>query len=228
MGNGGCLRAIRVADQVTDAIVDGDDQSPSPEGVALDLMAVDPKSVSKVPFKNQLIDARVCKVYDGDTITVIFELAGQPMKVSVRVVGVDCPELKPTKPKDGCEDYDQLMELYELEAAAGKVCRDHVAELILEKIIKVKFLKNDKYGGRYLGEVFLPSSNNEPPQSLTTILCSEGYAKPYEGDKKEPWTKEQLIKGPFQHGHHNQQSRADGSAEDPQDPADKGKQEVNN
>lgn len=154
----------------------------------LDLMAVDPNSVDDIPHRNQLIDARVFKVYDGDTCSIIFAVGASVMKTSIRVMGVDCPEIRP-------KDPSQSAELKKLEKEAGAKCRDFVASQILEKVVKVKLLDNDKYGGRMLGEIYIMLDGSEV--SLTSALIDRGYAKPYKGEKKTPWTKEELTRPPF-------------------------------
>ena len=50
-----------------------------------------------VPFVIPIKSGRVIKVYDGDTITIQFRLPYKesPLyKISVRLNGLDCPELK--------------------------------------------------------------------------------------------------------------------------------------
>ena len=50
-----------------------------------------------IPFVVPVKEGKVIKVYDGDTITVQFKLPykSSPLyKISVRLNGIDCPELK--------------------------------------------------------------------------------------------------------------------------------------
>lgn len=56
-------------------------------------------NTEKFNFKNKLFKAKCVKVYDGDTITVVFMIFGEFYKFSVRMDGYDSPEMKP-KTKD--------------------------------------------------------------------------------------------------------------------------------
>ena len=148
--------------------------------VAEQLFDVDPKEISKVPLQNELIEARVYKVYDGDTCSILYKLGDRVMKTSLRIVGIDCPELRPKRLTE---------EMKVMEAKAAAVCRDFVKSLILEKIVQVMFVGNDKYGGRLLANIYIPGDDL---MLLSDVMITQGYAKPYDGAKKEPWTYEEL------------------------------------
>jgi micrococcal nuclease len=102
--------------------------------------------------------ALVTKVYDGDTITVDFDLGFGIMlkKQTIRLFGIDTPEVRGT------------------EKADGIISRDALRQRILGKqvIIKTSKDKKGKYG-RWLGEVFVEDEN------INQWLISEGYAKEY-------------------------------------------------
>lgn len=129
-------------------------------------------------------------VYDGDTITL-----GVPMSftthnykidnkdilvelnkitsptinasVRVRLHGIDTPELKPLKSMLNRDKHIQ-------EAIKA---RDYLSSLILNKIIYVEFMDNDKYG-RPLAKIY---QNNI---CINDDMITKGYAKPYDGGKK--------------------------------------------
>ena len=108
---------------------------------------------------------KVVKVYDGDTITIIFKHRGELMRYSCRINHIDAPEIK-TKNKREKEE-------------AIKV-RDYLDSLINGKIIKVYFDKFDKYGRpliniRYKGK------------DLAEKMLKENLVKSYNGGKKERW-----------------------------------------
>ena len=102
--------------------------------------------------------ALVTKVYDGDTITVDFDLGFGIMlkKQTIRLFGINTPEVRGT------------------EKADGIISRDALRQRILGKqvIIKTSKDKKGKYG-RWLGEVFVEDEN------INQWLISEGYAKEY-------------------------------------------------
>ena len=102
--------------------------------------------------------ATVTKVYDGDTITVDFDLGFGIMlkKQTIRLFGINTPEVRGT------------------EKADGIISRDALRQRILGKqvIIKTSKDKKGKYG-RWLGEVFIKDEN------INQWLLNEGLAAEY-------------------------------------------------
>ena len=102
--------------------------------------------------------ATVIKVYDGDTITVDFDLGFGIVlkKQTIRLFGINTPEVRGA------------------EKATGIVSRDALRQRILGKQVTIKTSK-DKKGkyGRWLGEVFVEDEN------INQWLITEGYAKEY-------------------------------------------------
>tara|TARA_R100000008_G_C3537761_1_gene143037 strand:+ start:158 stop:487 length:330 start_codon:yes stop_codon:yes gene_type:complete len=102
--------------------------------------------------------AKVVKVYDGDTITVDFDLGfgiilqGQ----KIRLLGINTPEVRGEEKIEGIHS------------------RDCLRERIFGKTVTIKTHK-DKKGkyGRWLGEVYLEDEN------INEWLISEGLAKRY-------------------------------------------------
>jgi endonuclease YncB( thermonuclease family) len=143
-----------------------------------------PTSVDSVISKGQWIPARLLKVIDGDTISVAVIVAnGEALKVSVRINGVDCPEKSRASEKEiRCSNLIT-----------------HYLKQHLDTIVQVKFLKVDKWGGRWIGMVqYL--EGQEPcvcgcgfnGVCLGQYVLSNGLAKPYKGDKKTPWSETEL------------------------------------
>ena len=60
--------------------------------------------------------------------------------------------------------------------------------MIQDKVLNIKFVKWDKYGGRILGEVY-----THKHKSLANYLIDKKYAKLYLGKAKEIWSKEELL-----------------------------------
>ena len=57
---------------------------------ATDLLEkINPKTVSKVPFQDKIIYARIEEIYDGDTIKIIVLFGETPVKLSLRILGID-------------------------------------------------------------------------------------------------------------------------------------------
>ena len=72
-----------------------------------------------IPFVVPVKEGKVIKVYDGDTITVQFRLPykSSPLyKISVRLNGIDCPELKTKN---------------EIEKQCSQIAKQKVSELLM-------------------------------------------------------------------------------------------------
>ena len=124
---------------------------------------------------------RVIKVYDGDTITIASKMPfeSSPFESSpiyrfaVRLNGIDTPEMK------GSED----------EKIAAREAQKFVSNLILNKYVSLKNIKNEKYG-RILADVYIEDIH------VNELLLKEKYAVPYEGStKKTPvsWLKYRIT-----------------------------------
>lgn len=133
------------------------------------------------------------RVLDGDTIEVLGQIwtGGIYVKQKVRLSGIDTPE----KTTD-----------------AGKAVQKHVTDLLAAvKDFKVICNEDDKYSGRFVGEVWIeitqllvvvPDCIRITPYaeyyggkqcvSLTTYLVYNSLAKKYNGGTKSVWTKDQL------------------------------------
>ena len=109
--------------------------------------------------------------YDGDTCYVSAPaLPGKLSKMSVRVLGIDTPEIK-----GKCEKEKEL-------ALIGR----QTANQLFRAADKIEFkdLKWDKYGGRVLSNVYLDG------KLYSNILIEKGLARPYDGGAKKGWCDE--------------------------------------
>ncbi len=148
---------------------------------ATDLLErIDPKTVPKVPFQDKIIYARIEEIYDGDTVKIIVLFGDTPVRFSLRILGIDTPEIKHAEGR-----------LPEENKAAIKV-RDYMRSLFPKSIAKICIRDWDKYGGRVLGELFLETGEN-----VAEILIHGGWARPYHGEKKKAWTLAELTSSPF-------------------------------
>lgn len=112
----------------------------------------------------EITTGRVIKVYDGDTITIAGRVKYNPniYKFSVRLNGLDCPEMK-TKDKN--------------EKEIALKAKEFVSSLVLNKIITLKNVDLDKYG-RLLAHVYI---NNT---CVNTELINKNLAVKYDGGTK--------------------------------------------
>jgi endonuclease YncB( thermonuclease family) len=132
-----------------------------------------------VEFTFPITGGRVIKCYDADTITIASKLPynESPMyRLSVRLNGIDTPEIKGKG-------------VSEEEKEAAKVARDFVANLVLNKVIRLENIQSEKYG-RILADVYIGDIH------LNELLIKQRYAVAYDGGtKKKPtsWTKYRMT-----------------------------------
>jgi endonuclease YncB( thermonuclease family) len=120
-----------------------------------------------VEFTFPVKGGRVIKVYDADTITIASRLPYEesPMyRLSVRLNGIDTPEMK----GKGVSDE---------EKEASKVARDFVANLVLNKFVRLENITSEKYG-RILADVYVGDIH------LNELLLKQRYAVKYDGGTK--------------------------------------------
>ena len=107
--------------------------------------------------------AKVVKVYDGDTIHVVFYLGYKLYRWKCRLLGIDTPEIKTDS---------------EAEHAAAIKAKEKLSDLILNKIITIKCNNFDKYG-RLLITVYKSRVN------INNFMVRQGYAYEYDGGTKK-------------------------------------------
>lgn len=130
--------------------------------------------------------ARLLETHDGDTVKVAIVKGGKTYKVTVRVLGVDTPEVRSKDPA---------------EKAAGLRARNFVAAWALPDkfsvdgdyteaalkaayaetpvMLEVDFKGTEKYG-RSIGAVYKPGCG----ASLSELLIANGHAVEYDGGTK--------------------------------------------
>ena len=107
---------------------------------------------------------KVVKVYDGDTITNISKYNKDFYKFSIRLYGVDTPELR-TK---NIEEKNRAI-----------FVRNELRKKILNKYVKIKVIdKKEKYG-RLLCDIVYDGEN------IREWLLKNSYANEYYGGKKQ-------------------------------------------
>ena len=139
-----------------------------------------------VPYQNQVKEYVLLDVHDGDTLTIGLELTEMKLKLKVRLSGIDTPEISRSKTAKNSSDL------------AGRLVRDHVRSLLLshsesslylfnDSRVTCQLLSLDKYGGRYVGDVYLRSG-----EKLTDYLIARKLGKPYQGAAKQQWTEQEI------------------------------------
>jgi len=111
------------------------------------------------PYVPQVRYGYVIKVYDGDTITVASRIWGTYYRFSVRLRGIDCPEMK---------SDDKVIAM---------IAQKKVSDLILNKRVYLTEVSMDKYG-RLLAKVSYHGVD------VSAFLLGQKLAVPYDGGTK--------------------------------------------
>ena len=119
------------------------------------------------------VPATVTSVYDGDTIKVQAAIwPGVTWAGSVRVLGVDTPEIRGKCPE---------------EKAAAIAAREFV-KLTIGDRVTLHNIKLGKFAGRVLADVKF--QDGAITQGLAAVLIDEGHARPYDGGVRSGWCEE--------------------------------------
>ena len=116
---------------------------------------------------------KVIRIVDGDTLEIANQFLPKELKLFVRMKGVDTPE---KAPRAKCEKENILAQ------KASNYTKNSI-ENAQKNRQKITFseIKWDKYGGRILSNVYLDG------ELYSKKIIDAGLARPYFGDKKEPW-----------------------------------------
>jgi endonuclease YncB( thermonuclease family) len=114
------------------------------------------------------ISAEVLKIVDGDTIKVRATIwVDQTVEVSVRLRGIDAPELY--RPK--CDAEKRLARIAKASVSTTSP---------VGSIVQLSNIKRDKYGGRVIASV-----STDDGETLASRLLAQGNAIAYGAPK--PW-----------------------------------------
>ena len=166
-------------------------------------------NIGTFTLKDKEFYAKVVNVYDADTCRAVFFLNDQLVKYTVRLKGLDSPEIRPPSSdiyreyqiQEAKKSRNRLIQLctnckLELES---KLTKTKIQKIINEnqKIIKLKCYEFDKYG-RLLADLYY-TENGENGENLTEKcinkqLIEEGYAYEYDGGKKKKFDYSKYLK----------------------------------
>ncbi|MBK8456382.1 MAG: thermonuclease family protein [Phyllobacteriaceae bacterium] len=114
------------------------------------------------------IEATVVRVVDGDTIKVDAHIwPGQTLRVSVRLRGVDAPEIK-----GKCLD----------ERAAARRALAALEGLLAAGPVQLADIAGDKYYGRVIADLVTADGLR-----ASSYLIGAGLARPYRGNHRAAW-----------------------------------------
>lgn len=120
-------------------------------------------------FIAPVVTGRVIKVYDGDTITIASYVFGRLYRFSVRLAGIDTPEMRSHNPHEK-----------QLAIDAQQVLSD----LLLSKMVRLGKVQNEKYG-RLLADVYVMGNESEQEIHVNQWMLDQNYAVPYNGGTKK-------------------------------------------
>jgi micrococcal nuclease len=118
----------------------------------------------------QTSNYKITRVIDGDTVEIEAPFLPPPLKpvLSIRVLGVDTPE------KDFRAKCQKENDLAHKATEFTKHAIESADNITVEIIQPDKFFRLD-------GDVILDGNR------LSTLLITNGFARPYFGDKKQSW-----------------------------------------
>lgn len=122
------------------------------------------ENVKKFSFEGLEKFVYVYSVYDGDTITIIFNHNNQKIKLSCRFLGIDTPELR-------TKDLQEKKKGYE--------AKYYLEKRVLRKIKYVKFFKNEKYGRTLIRIYDKKEYFKKNKYSINQEMIDKKYAIPY-------------------------------------------------
>ena len=119
-------------------------------------------------FLPDVTHGKVVSVYDGDTLTLAGRHAGQgpPTLFSVRLAGVDTPEMTAATRE---------------EREAAVAARDALRSRVMARIVQVSVKRADKYG-RLLADVSIGG------EDMSQWLIASGHGRPYGGGRRLGWS----------------------------------------
>lgn len=138
-------------------------------------------------LKNKKKICKVLDVYDGDTITIGFNLKGfNIIKLKCRLLGIDTPEMKGSSDENIKKAIDARNYLIKEVSnivinSSNNYTRNEIKNFLgnSKKTINCLFDDMDKYG-RLLITLYDDDGNN-----INTKMINKGYAKKYYGGKKD-------------------------------------------
>lgn len=123
-----------------------------------------------VPYIPPVRAGKVVKVYDGDTITIATRMPGSDTlyRFSVRLTGIDCPEIK-----SHCASEKEVAQL----------AKQFVTQQVMGEIVSLENVEMEKYG-RLLAQVWYHDSYTGERLCLNEELCKRRLAVSYNGGTK--------------------------------------------
>lgn len=122
----------------------------------------------------QITHGKVVDVYDGDSLTIVGKVAHNPdlFRFSVRIAGIDCPEIRTQNANEKC---------------IAEKARKFTQGLTLHKTVHLRNVDLDKYG-RLLAQVMVANADNSTTTTMVNVadaLLENRLAVRYNGKTKQ-------------------------------------------
>lgn len=124
--------------------------------------------IPKFTLAGKIFPCKCINIYDGDTIHVAVKFNGSINDFTIRMYGYNSAELRTKN---------------DSEKEKGYAAKKYISDLILGKNLLIHFIDNDKYGNRWLGNVYLVEDGNK---CVNKLMISGGHGVEYfgKGQKK--------------------------------------------
>lgn len=143
------------------------------------------------PTPNYVTKGLVLDVYDGDTITVLRDLGHNiHFQTRFRIIGIDTPERRGVEKPWGLISREHIVQLI-AQTTEWRVFKTPWGENKFPVLI-MRSVKPDKYGGRWLGEIWRPDDK----QQINLQMVEDGFARLYDGGKKSAYPVSELAVQP--------------------------------
>ncbi|WP_252912014.1 thermonuclease family protein [Aliihoeflea aestuarii] len=114
------------------------------------------------------VPASVVRVIDGDTVEADAHVwPGHTVRVSVRLRGIDAPELR-----SRCE----------AERVLAQKARAHLSALLQSGSVRVRNVARDKFFGRVVADL-----ETDAGEDVAPLLLAADLARPYAGGRRASW-----------------------------------------
>ena len=124
------------------------------------------------PKPNYVYNATAVSIYDGDTFDARIDLGLDTSRVeTIRINGIDCPEIKGTSPEVKRAAKAAKAELVRLLG-------DRIFSVQTVKLIKSAHEMREKYG-RYMGSIVVEADGGIV--DVGAHMIAKGFCKPYSG-----------------------------------------------
>ena len=133
-----------------------------------DLQKINDDSLPLFTLDKRIFDAKIVRVYDGDTCFAVFKLDKQYVKFKLRMEGYDSPEMKPSLQSKNREN----------EKKSAQRSKEELEKHVFNKIVKLHCGKWDKYG-RLLGTIYADNIN------INKYMIDNGFGYAYDGGTKK-------------------------------------------